>query len=523
MAVSRSRETKTLSLPEITKLTKEWLTISYAHTWAEPDLYILADEDLIETSRNTIRRLCQIEKHPDPVIAPDRSWEGFMADGQVISLQDPFYATVLFDPSEGIFRCWYRALNRYLSKSYSRGFANQSSQLCYALSSDGIEWEKPVTKLVLYDASYENNMLRLIDESSPAPDNYAESMGSIIPYSALDSEDRFVASIHTRFNDAIYPKGITVCFSPDGLRWRMHFPPVLPLDGDCNSLSQDPTTSSYLLATRSSQHANLCRRWGHPWKRHIALSRSRDLFHWTPAQTVLEADERDPDDTELYKMYIMPYGHAYLGQLLTFYAHEMVLEGQLALSRDLKNWQRVGDRQPILTRGAEGSWDSKHVTLSDNPPHPEGEKIRFWYGGASAPHYQAGYGALGTGTLRRDGFVCYEAGKEEGVLTTIPFRVDGATWIILNVDVGGGEVRAEVTDKGGNPIDGCSRTDCIPIQGDHTRVVVNFKTGPGRFSDRGNRLRLPEEVRFRFYLKKAKLYAFKAPCVSPMWLKPHNY
>ena len=241
------------------------------------------------------------------------------------------------------------------------------------------------------------------------------------------------------------------------------------------------------------------------------------MIHWTPLETILEADDKDPEDTELYKMYIVPYGHAYLGQLLMFYTHEMVLENQLALSRDLVNWQRVGDRRPILARGSEGSWDSKHVTLSDNPPHPEGKRMRFWYGGASAPHYQAGYGALGTGTLRRDGFVCYEAGKKEGVLTTIPFRVNGATQLSLNVDAADGEVRAEVVDKAGDPIEGCTREDCVPIRGDHVRTVVSFKAEAGRLADRGNRLRFADEVRFRFYLRNAKLYAFKAPNLSLRW------
>jgi len=475
---------------------------------------------LIETSENAVRRICLIEKHPEPVLRPDKPWEGASPDGEVTSLQDPFYASVLFDPSEGIFRCWYRALNRCLSKSYSRSFANQASQLCYAVSSDGLHWEKPTTHQVLYDGSYENNMVRLIDESSAAPDNYADSMGAVIPYSSADSEDRFVSSIHTGFDDPIYPKGITMCFSPDGLNWRMHFPPVIPLDGDCHALSWDSRNKCYLLTTRSSQHANLCRRWGRGWKRHIALSRSRDLFHWTPSQTVLEADEKDPDDTELYMMHIVPYGHAYLGQLLMFYTHEMVLDNQLALSRDLETWQRIGGRQPILARGPEGSWDSKHVTLTKNPPHPEGTKLRFWYGGKSAPHYQAGYGALGTGTLRRDGFVCYETGKEEGVLTTIPFRVKGGSWIALNVDAADGEVCVAVVDKAGNPIEGCTRDDCVPIHGDHTRVLVNFKAEPGRFFDRGNFLRFADEVRFRFYLRNAKLYAFKAPNLTPSWPAP---
>jgi len=492
--------------------------LSQAHTWVEPDLYLLADEDLIETSENAVRRLCPIEKHPEPVIVPDKPWEGIAPDGSVDSLQDPFYATVVFDPQDGLFKCWYNAYTRFTNRVYRPPFADQGSATCYATSYDGLQWRKPAVRLVLYDGSYENNMVRVMQRSTDDSSVLADQPWAIIPHSPPGSDDRFVSSLFTQFDDPLYSTGITVCFSPDGLRWRMHFPPVLPLDGDCHSLSIDPIGECFLMTTRSHQHTNLCGRWGHPWKRHIALAKSRDLLHWTPMVTVLEADEQDPEDTQLYHMHIVPYGHAYLGQLLVFRTHEMVLENQLALSRDLVHWQRVGSRQPLLPRGPEGSWDSKHVSLTTNPPHPEGQNMRFWYGGKSAPHYQAGYGALGTGTLRRDGFVCYEAGDTEGVITTIPLKSGGSTTIGLNVDASEGEVTAEVVGKSGQPLKGCARADCIPIHGDHTRVVVNFKAGPGQFFDRGNFLRFyGEEVRFRFHLRNAKLYAIKSPRLMPQW------
>ena len=503
--------------PETLPIQEGWITMSQAHTWAEPDLYILADEDLIETSKNAVRRLCPIEKHPEPVIVPDRPWEGLTPGGEVTSLQDPFYATVLFDPVDGIFRCWYNAYNRFVNRANHQPFANQGSSCCYAISADGIDWEKPAVRRVLYEGSYENNILRFMEQSTVDTSVLAEQVWNVMPYSAPESEDRFAASLFTHYDDPLYSSGITVCFSPDGLRWRMHFPPVLPLDGDCHAMSVDPVNKCFIATTRSHQHANLCRRWGRPWKRHIALSRSRDLFHWTPMQTVLEVDEKDPDDAQLYLMYVIPYGHGYLGQLLVFRTDEMVLDNQLAFSRDLENWQRVGDRRLILARGPEGSWDSRHVALSNNPPHPEEGNMRFWYGGKSAPHYQAGYGALGTGTLRRDGFVCCEAGEKEGVLTTLPFRPEGPTWIILNVDASGGEVLVEVVDKAGNPIDGCTRKDCIPIRGDHIRAVVNFKVKPKDLFSRGNFMRFNDLIRLRFYLRNAKLYAFKAPRLVPQW------
>jgi hypothetical protein len=47
---------------------------------AEPGLYIMADEELIESSKNATWRLCPIEKDPDPVIVPDKPWEGGETD-----------------------------------------------------------------------------------------------------------------------------------------------------------------------------------------------------------------------------------------------------------------------------------------------------------------------------------------------------------------------------------------------------------------------------------------------------------
>jgi len=338
----------------------------------------------------------------------------------------------------------------------------------------------------------------------------------VIPHNNPELGTRYAATMHTQFDDELYPKGITVCFSPDGIHWKLHFPPVIPLDGDCHAISWDPGTKCFLLTTRSSQHGNLCSRWGHPWKRHIALAKSRDLLHWTPTQTILEVDENDPEDAQIYMMLVIPYGHLYLGQMLMFYTHEMTLDNQWAVSRDLVNWKRL-EYKPCLKLGPEGSWDSKHVTLSKNLPHPEGNLLRFWYGGASAPHYQAGYGALGTATLRRDGFACYEAGDEEGILTTIPLEARKC-WIALNVDAADGEVLVEVLDKSGTPVEGFRREDCVPIRGDWIRALVQFRTAGS--TETTNRFVFGSgEFRFRFYLKRARLYAFKANGVSPLWPK----
>ncbi len=215
----------------------------------------------------------------------------------------------------------------------------------------------------------------------------------------------------------------------------------------------------------------------------------------------MEVDEHDPDDAQIYRATVIAYGRGYLALLLMFYTHEMTLDVQLAFSHDLMNWQRVGGRKPILERGPEGSWDSKHVLFANSQPHDEGDALRFWYSGKDAPHYQAGRAGFGTATLRRDGFVCLEAGESEGSAVTVPFRWERLSGIELNIDASGGAARADVLDERGVVIPGFSRNDCKPITGDHIRAPLRFKGGVARLAGR--------KVRLRFHLTNARLYSFR--------------
>ncbi|MCM8770029.1 MAG: hypothetical protein NC911_10275, partial [Candidatus Omnitrophica bacterium] len=177
-----------------------------------------------------------------------------------------------------------------------------------------------------------------------------------------------------------------------------------------------------------------------------------------------------------------------------------------AFSRDGLNWLRVDRKRPILPRGGPGTWDSAHVTICTNLPYPEGKNLRFWYGGKNTEHWQAGNAALGTATLRRDGFACWQAGSEEGCLTTVPLEMNWATWLFLNVEAVRGEVRVEILDaETMMPLKGTSRQECQPITGDEVRAPVIFG------KERGTFIRYTGRVRIRFFLKQARLFAFKAP------------
>ena len=493
------------------------------HDWADPELLLMVDESLVASAEEATFRLCPMDKAPEPVLKPTEVWEGGDGTHPRPVQQDPISGDVLYDARAKRFHGWYRTHNRMIRDSTDpaagdnhniRSFKTQGSVVCYATSEDGLNWTKPVVGTVKFDGSYDNNMVRVA--VGPV---LSDHLSGVVPNYLPDATSKLVGSVFSSYRHPIYPKGITQIYSDNGIDWTPHWPPTLPIDGDAHCLMWDPRQRCYLCTTRSAAYAHtLARLRGRGYtelrtKRHIALARSADLVHWTPMMPVLEVDEADGDNAQMYYMLIVPYGHLYLGFVQMFYVGPRMsygpLEMQLAVSRDLTHWQRPGNRAPILPRGEAGSWDSAHVSLCTSPPHPEAERIRFWYGGKDTEHWQAGHAAMGTATLRRDGFACWEAGPRGGTVTTQPLSMTWATWPMLNVDATDGECRVEILDEAERPIDGCSAADCLPITGDHQRAIVTWKPGRGTFVRHSGRVRL------RFHLRNARLYAIKAPNVRP--------
>lgn len=493
----------------------------YASTsWAEPDLFLMVDRDLIEHQAGEVHyEFCPIQKHPEPVLLPTQRWEGG-ADGKIRPVhQDPLDGTILWDAAGRRFHLWYRTHNRELlacndpalgDTPASPSVRPSGTNCCFAVSDDGLHWTKPCVGRVMFDGSLSNNMF-----VAGGGEVVTDHLSGVIATQHDGAPGKIAGSVYATFRHPLYSQGITQIHSDNGLDWRGQFPPTMPMDGDAHCIMWDARSQTYLCTSRSHAYRRVIEhlhKLGHPnmrFRRHIALSRSTDLQNWTPMVPILDADAQDGSNAELYMMYILPHGHLYLGFVQVFRIGQRMsygpLEMQLAISRDLVNWTRAAERAPILSRGTPGSWDGSHVTLLTNPPHPEGDRMRFWYGGKDTEHWQAGHAAIGTGTLRRDGYACWRAGAQGGTVTTGLMRLNWATWPMLNVDASQGEVRIELLDEQGKPIEGCAAADCEPITGDHVRAIVRFAPGRGTF------VRHTGLVRVRFHLRSARLYAFKAP------------
>jgi len=110
------------------------------HLGTQKQLFI--DEFLIASSRNVTLTMNPPHQIFEPILVADKPWEiqGIGA-----------YNTVLKEGEK--FRMWYDAL-------FIGGLPQEGARrLCYAESTDGINWHKPVLGLVEFDGSKENNIV----------------------------------------------------------------------------------------------------------------------------------------------------------------------------------------------------------------------------------------------------------------------------------------------------------------------------------------------------------------------------
>lgn len=136
------------------------------------------------------------------------------------------------------------------------------------------------------------------------------------------------------------------------------------------------------------------------WTEQTGLATSGDLVHWNrcPENPVLRVDRESWDkwflsdpcilqDGELWLNFFFGYGKLYED------GHTHAQEG-LALSRDLVHWEKV--REPILSYGKAGSFDSGHVHKASVICH-NGILYHFYCG--TCP-YQEGYPTNASGEYR---------------------------------------------------------------------------------------------------------------------------
>ncbi len=482
------------------------------HVGGDKQLFI--DHCFIETKENVTLVVNPPIKRPGAILHSDKPWDAFRLT----------YFSVAED--EGVYKMWYQA---YDADQWSRG---SKSRLCYAVSQDGLNWEKPNVGLVEYQGSKDNNILL---------ENKKLAYVFVDPHGA--PEERY----KTIYGYKRGTPGTQVGVSPDGIHWKLPDTGCLPPGPDTQKQAWwDTRLNRYVVYLRvmlakenaptypfvspiASNPPVLAPKTMRPGR---ALGRveTDDITKPWPVdqiRTVLTADEIDPPGSDIYHHNVYPYPYAADAYFMFPFTYQHFRKGetdvgndgvndvQFAASRDGIHWMRY-DRKPYISRGFPGEPDGGIVAATGFHIR-KGNYLYHYY--SAWPWSHGGFRRLspqerqdkanwgrqhyGVAIQRLDGFVSADAPYAGGWLVTPPmvFRGDRLT---LNIDVAAlGEARAEMQDERGQPIPGFTLDDCDRILFNEVAYIVRWKgkSDVSALSDR--------PVRLKIFMRSAKLYAFQ--------------
>jgi len=507
------------------------------HIGSQRQLFL--DDFVIARSKGLKRTMHQPEKR-GPVLKAEEPWEGvYLA----------VFSPPMWIPDQRVFKQVYEC--RYDKRGVSHRYA-------LATSKDGIHWVKPKLGLVEFDGSKTNNLF-------PTPDNRR------LVHVVYDPDD---ADPERRYKGLLtVPGGRVPVVSADCLHWKK-LDARLP-SSDAGTMAFDRKKRLFMAMLKRGHRNTVGRSY--------AVSFSKDFARWSEPRFMFGMDKDrdqkmalhvirrrlanpalakplfvDPDpaigwqppqgkrhiptwQAECYNFGVVPYEGIYLGLITVYYPTGQRLpertnaDGfnliQLAMSRDLKEWKRLGDRKAFLgpsplTKGLVGNYDRLQLS-AHNGIVQHGDKVRFYYGGMKrrvpqhdrwpngtprdpstlsdserADWLEDTHSAMHLAVLRRDGFVSLDGGKELGQLITRPFLAAGEA-LYLNVDVHeAGEARVEVAGEDDAVLEGFALNDCVALTGQDIRQQVTWRGGARWRHLAGN------TVSLRIRLRSADLYAF---------------
>jgi hypothetical protein len=448
---------------------------------------LFVDDFLIEQT-SLVRTFHRAEYHADnPILRPTTAWElrDAYAD-RTKTHSNPaamvFSDGVFFDPQSHLFKMWY--MGGYIENT------------CYAVSHNGLHWEKPVLDVVkgtnIVIPGNRDSSTVWLDADDPDPQRRYK-----------------LAFFHDKYLEQF--------LSADGIHWREIG--RSGLTGDRTTFFYNPFRKVWVFSLRADHTGN---------NRHRRYFETADFgsTHWSVDQPVLwvGADKADPKrteyniPTELYNLDCVAYESILLGLFTIFRGERPQREKPndicVGYSRDGFHWARPDRDAFVPVSEHPGDWNWANVQSAGGCCLIVGDRLHFYVSGRQGVPGTSAPGVCSTGlaTLRRDGFVSMDhpgpRGRVErvstlpaGTLITRPVRFSGRH-LFVNVDAPSGELRVEVLDVDGRTIGPFTASACVPVRGDTTRAHVAWATAVDLSALAGR------AVRFKFQVNNGALYAF---------------
>ncbi|MAG34879.1 MAG: hypothetical protein CL878_01295 [Dehalococcoidia bacterium] len=420
----------------------------------------------------------QIVLRPGPPGAPD--------DRKV-----KFYGTVI--PTTDELRMWYTA-------GGSRD-GEWRLRVCYATSSDGVQWDKPALGLVEYDGSTENNIIGLRNGAN----DFAAHCVLEDPQDP-DPDRRFkMAFLCDEYGEQV--AHVAVAYSPDGLRWTEspHNPAVSPIE------------LSGLIRHNGCYYVNGHGGFHFGMSRNLITYASYDFEHWTQASCVGFQRDRLPvlDLANVATGWnageqvhlgagLWDRGNVILGVYDAWHGHpsgdrqQVIMDLGLVLSHDaLHYYEPIPDFRLVPAREEPGGPGSLHplegyTPITRGPSLSHGQGMLNW-GEETLLFYES----WGDGDVRlvrwprdRLGYFRafnpeefgrqlqpYWAGVERHCISCPLTTTVGSGQVLVNVDGVGehSELTVEVLDEQFRPLAGYSGEACVPLREPGFRQAVQWK------------------------------------------------
>ena len=287
---------------------------------------LFLDNALVHRTLLVRRVVHQPVRHPNnPVLKLDRPWET-----EPCEIIPPASGTVLYDEEENCFKMWYLA---------AAGPRREDLVFCYAVSDDGLDWEKPDLNLYEWRGSKANNICLTGYRNFPQP------MVHKLPEGEGGRYLMFFWGKTPAGSTKGERCGLIRATSTDGIIWEVdpHTNPVWPDIQDLQCIAYDSTLGKYVVFQRWTRGANLVAVPGYPealrgegdqvWPpspdhsvRMVVRAESSDGLQWEHFRWILEPDLDDPLHIQFYSMQGFPYHGVYVGLLEIFDERRLSLE-----------------------------------------------------------------------------------------------------------------------------------------------------------------------------------------------------
>ena len=449
-------------------------TGAYAQQPAQIGSYrqLFVDDAMVAGISNVTYTLHQPTKHavggvPTPVVMADQPWEQLLF----------IYGTTIYDQQSRMYKMWYESMPD-----------STTTDICYATSTDGVNWTKPNLGVTAYGGSTANNIVGGFDF-------YTDGFGVI-----KDVSDPNPAR---RYKMLTYKGGDTFAamVSPDGINWSG------PINTGASATYQTGDVLSTYYDTGLKKYVGLTKRYING-VRSRTITYSDDFVTWTAPTTLLTPDAQDPATAQLYSQVGYMYEGMRIGYVSVYDTATQKIDTQLVSSRDGLSWQRYRQRTPFILNGAAGQFDSGMAIADCAGLVTTDNKILIYYSGSNFDHNGNVIGGgvsrsdIGMAELRKDGFVSADAGAAGGTPTTTPFVLPTGRLTINATTAPGGSIRAELLDANGLVLAGYEAGNSSVFAGDSLNALQEWS---GRDIDESL---LGTPVALRFYITDGSLYSF---------------